>query len=142
MIKSQLILIIVIIALGACDPFDMRLTVVNGSNDTIFFSVPADGRFNEYPIRVDSITHDTLWTHTDFVVPHDEMSIASMGKNSWKNHIHKHYKDSTVTVFIFDKELLKSVSPDSLVSNQVYSKRYSYKVKDLEKLNWRIEYKE
>lgn len=126
---------------GACDPYDTRLTIVNNSNDTILLALPEDGRFKKYPIWIDSITQDTLWTHTDFITPHNEMSVVSMGKKSWEDHLSKHYKDSTLIVFIFDKEFLKSTPSDSLVSKQLYTKKYAYKVRDLEKLNWRVEYK-
>lgn len=61
---------------------------------------------------------------------------------SWVNYINEKCEDSTLTVFLFDKEFLKAVPPDSVVARQLYSKKYSYKVKDLEKLQWRIEYVE
>jgi hypothetical protein len=140
--KAQSFLgVTVIFVLGACDPYDTRLTIVNKTSDTILFSLSEDGNFERHPVWIDSTNQDTLWTHTDFVKPQDEMTIASMGKNSWEKNITEHYKDSTLTVFIFDKELLKSVPPDSLVSGQLYSKKFAYKVKDLEKLNWQVEYK-
>jgi hypothetical protein len=141
--KAQIFfLAVTIFILSACDPYDTRLTVVNKTTDTIFFVLSEDGNFEKYPIWIDSTNRDTLWTHTDFVKPKDEMSIASMGKNSWEKSIDEHYKDSTLIVFLFEERLLKAVSRDSLLANHLYSKKYAYKVKDLEKLNWRIEYKE
>ena len=118
---------------------DDRLTILNESKDTVFVVISHDGSLEEYPIKFNN--GDTLWDHTRYIIPGGEDHPLSFGPNSWENMINKRYRDSTLTVFIFDKKLLKTVPQDSLVLKQVYSKKYSYKVKDLEKLNWRIEYR-
>ena len=63
-----------------------------------------------------------------------------MGKNEWEKQVNEVYKDSILTVFIFNQEVLKKTPSDSLILKQIYTKKFSYKVKDLEKVNWRIEY--
>ena len=99
-----------------------------------------DNTFNKYPVKIEK--SDTLWDYTSFVKANEEAKQPLVGKRRWERYINQDCKDSTLRIFIFDKKLLVSVPPDSLVLNQLYSKKLSYKVKDLEKLNWRVEYKE
>lgn len=117
---------------------DGKLTIANESKDTIFIALSADGIIKENPIKF--VNGDTLWSHIRYILPEKEDHPLSFGSNSWENTINTKYKDSTLTIFIFDKKLLKLVTEDSLLKHQLYSEKFSYKVKDLEKLNWRIEY--
>lgn len=123
------------------DTFDMKLKIVNHTSETIFVDLSKDKSFNAHPISIDTVKGDTLWNYIRWVPSLDSLENIPPSLGSWESFINKKCHDSTLTIFIFDKKLLKSVSPDSLVSNQLYSKKHSYKVKDLEKLNWRIEYK-
>jgi hypothetical protein len=122
-----------------CDPMDGKLAIANESKDTIFITLSADGIIKENPIKF--ANGDTLWSHIRYTLPGKEDHPLSFGSNSWENTINKKYKDSTLTVFIFDKKLLKTVTEDSLLKHQLCSKKFSFKVKDLEKLKWRVEYK-
>jgi len=142
-LKFKALIILVSIFLNRCviDTFDMRLKVVNKTEKTIFVDLSKSGYFKSHPVLIDSIKMDTLWNYMKWVNPLDSVDNIPRSQGSWEAYINEECQDSTLTVFIFDKPLLKSTSPDSLVSNQLYSKKFSYKVKDLEKLNWRIEYK-
>lgn len=137
--KSFKLLFVLFVVLGGCDPIDDRLTIVNKTNRTIFFEITDEDTFDNYPVKIEK--SDTLWDYISFVKANEAAKQPLMGKRRWERYVNQDCKDSTLRVFIFDKKLLHSVPPDSLVSNQLYSKKYSYKVKDLEKLNWRIEYK-
>lgn len=123
------------------DTFDMKLKIVNQTSGTIFVDLSNDKSFNAHPVSIDTVKGDTLWNYMIWVPSLDSLENIPPSLGSWESFINKRCQDSTLTVFLFDKELLKSVKPDSLISNQLYSKKYSYKVKDLEKLNWRVEYK-
>lgn len=136
---NAILILLLTFLIEACDPYDGRLSIINHKSDTVFVLLSVDGHFKEYPIKFDKA--DTLWTHIRYISPNDSTEVLSMGRNSWENTINKNYKDSTITIFFFDRELLKSLPPDSLLSKQLYSKKFTYKVKDLEKLNWRVEYK-
>lgn len=138
--QNILLIAVVFITIAGCDHWDQKLTIVNEASDTIFVAIPLDGYFKEFPIKIDR--GDTLWTHTRFVTPGDSTKPLSVEGMSWEETINKKSNDSTLTVFVFEKDLLKSISADSLLSNQLYSEKYSYTVKDLEELNWRIVYKE
>jgi hypothetical protein len=63
-----------------------------------------------------------------------------LGKNSWEDYINNECKDSTITVFIFNSELLRSSIQQTLIKKQQFTKKYLYKVADLKRLNWVIDY--
>lgn len=127
------------ITIIGCDHWDLKLTLLNRSPDIIFYDISFDGSFNKHPIMFSE--GDTLWTHIYSLLPKDSTKAASVEGMSWEKTIYAQCRDSILTIFIFDINLLKNVTPDSLVKNQIYTKKFSYKVKELEKLNWRIEIK-
>ncbi len=123
------------------DTFDMKLKIVNRTSETIFVDLSKTNKpFKSHPVQIDSIKKDTLWNYMRWIPPLDSLDNQPPF-GSWEGYINKKCEDSTLTIFIFDKRLLKTMSRDSLVANQLYSKKFAYKVKDLEKLNWRVEYK-
>lgn len=122
------------------DTFDTRLRIVNKTHETVFINLSKNNLFT-VPVVLDPIKRDTLWDEMRWTPSIDSSVHIPPSLGSWVNYINEKCKDSTLTVFIFDKKLLKSVPLDSLVTKQLYSKKFSYKVKDLEKLNWRVEYK-
>ena len=123
------------------DTFDMKLRIVNQTSETIFVDFSKDESFNAHPVSIDTIKGDTLWNYMRWVPSLDSLENIPPSLGSWESFINKKCQDSTLTIFIFDIELLKSIPPDSLVTRQLYSKKFTYKVKDLDKLNWRVEYK-
>jgi len=122
------------------DTFDRKLKIVNNTRGTIFVNISKNRAFKSHPIATDLVKGDTLWNYMRWISPLDSLnSQPPFGK--WESYIDKKCEDSTLSIFIFENELLKSVAKETLVSKQLYSKKFSYKVKDLEKLNWRVEYK-
>lgn len=136
--KIKASILFLTIAFFGCDPVD-NLEVVNRSSDTIFFELSYNRKLESYPIQRGA-SGDTLWQHMNFVYPRDSAELPLIGRNAWRNFINKKSTDSTLTIFVFERGLLKSVAPDSLVAKQLYSKKFFYTVKDLEKLKWRVEY--
>ena len=72
--------------------------------------------------------------------PRGSLAHIPPSLGSWEEYINKKCEDSTLTVFLFDATLLTSVPRDSLVAQQLCTKKFAYKVKGLEKLNWRVVY--
>jgi hypothetical protein len=124
------------------DTFDTRLTIINKTPETIFIVLSKDGQFKTPPVSIDLIKRDTIWDNMRWTPPMDSSIHIPQSLGSWENYINEKCKDSTLTIFVFDRRILKSVTQDSLLANQLYSKKYSYKVKDLKKLNWTLAYKE
>jgi len=139
-LKLYIIAIPAFLAQCVMDTFDTKMTIINKTGETIFIALSKDGQFKNSPISYDSIRKDTIWDNMRWTPSMDSSIHIPPSLGNWENYINEKSQDSTLTVFIFDKELLKNAAPDSLVKHQLYTKKYTYKVKDLDKLNWRIEY--
>lgn len=141
---SRHVLMVLIILVWGCDPIDKKIVLSNKSSDVIFFSTSV----NDSIITRSPFSHaykidqgDTIWDESSNLVLSDSSKFLTIiGKHAWENYINKKCKDSTLRIFIFNKSLTK-VPWDTIVSKQLYSKKFTYKVKDLEALNWRVEYK-
>ena len=121
------------------DTFDMRLNIVNKTQETVFINISKNNRFTS-PV-IDRISRDTLWDEMRWSSPRDSSTHMPPSLGSWEKYINKKCEDSTLTIFIFDTKLLKSMSLDSIVTKQLYTRKLAYKAKDLERLNWRVEYR-
>ena len=128
--------------LSACvvDTFDMRLSVVNTTPATVFIALSPNGRFTTYPVVIDNIRGDTVWNEMRWAAPRNSSAHMPPSLGSWEEYINKKCADSTLTVFVFNAALLSRVPPDSLVAQQLYTQKFAYKAKDLEKLHWRLVY--
>jgi hypothetical protein len=121
-----------------CDPHDGKLTLVNTTKDTVFYTLSYDNdSFGNSPAK--KLAGRIIYSNSSYIVPLSEEHYASMDK--WENVVNSS-KDSSLKVFFFSSSLIKSTSKDSLLTNQLYSKKMKLKVKDLEKLNWKVVYDE
>ncbi len=136
---KQYLLILVFIFLLGCDPTDDRLTIVNESNDDVFYSLSINDTVTNNPVRIlDS--KDTIWRESNIILTNTFIRHSLIGPNEWEYFINRNCEDSTLRVFIFKKEFILNTSWDSIVAKQTYSKKYKLTVKDLDKLNWRVTY--
>jgi hypothetical protein len=136
--KRVIVFISVLFTLTYCDPVQ-ELEIFNKSRDTVFFELSHNPLLEVYPIQKEN-DGDTLWAKMNVSMPNQSIKLPLIGKNGWRNFINKRCIDGTLTIFFFDDDLLKNVPKDSLLVNQLYTKKYHYKVRDLEKLHWRINY--
>lgn len=127
------------LCIESCDPYDMKLIIVNRSSQNVFFDISKTGKFKSHPIVLDEKTMDTTWDYINWVNANDYMKVPAIG-NSWDGFINNECIDSTLTVFIFTDSLLKNVPKDSIVKFQMCTKKLNFKVADLNKIKWRIEF--
>lgn len=129
---------ILLTSLLSCDPSDGKLIFVNTSNDTIFYSVAyCSDSVTTYPIiHYNWKGSDT--SYSDYLLPKKEQHIVFL-MDRWERMINS-CKDSTLTVFFFSKDLIKNAGKDSIMRYQLYTEKKKLKVKELEKLNWRVTY--
>jgi hypothetical protein len=132
-----LFFLIIIVFIEGCDPKDGKLTLVNTTNDTIFYSLTYDDDDFSYPI-VQKDGKDN-YQFSDIIEPNNENHQGVM--DTWEYFIDNKSKDSTLRVFFFSKNLIKTAGKDSIMKNQLYSKKINLKVEDLKRLNWRVVYK-
>ncbi len=136
--KTILFLIIVTQFL-ACDPVQ-TINMTNKSDKTVFFIVSFDQSFTNYPISFSSESQDTLWENMSYLTSNDNSKLPVIGRKGWETNMIKRSSDTSITIFYFEKEILLSGNKDSILSNQIFSKKVKYKLKDLENLDWQIEY--
>lgn len=121
-----------------CDPTDDRLKIFNSSNGEIFYSIAKRGTFSTNPLLI--VNKDTLLESSNIVLPNSSFNHALIGSNEWEYFINRDCEDSTLRVFFFTKELIINNSWDSLVRNQLYSKKITATVAELDFLDWMITY--
>lgn len=126
---------LVCIGLTECESRDGKLTLVNTTTDTGFFSFSYhnDSSFS-YPINTDK--GKINYRESDVLFPKSEKPQIVM--DTWEYFINKKCKDSTLIIFFIPKKLMDSVGKDSLMKYHLFSKSKKLKVKDLEELNWRV----
>jgi len=109
---------------SSCDRFDTKLEVINNSEDSICYGI-------QYSNIVDYRSH--------VLAPNESTNPPIL--TSWENKITRDCQDSTIRVFFLEKRVMDKLGWDSVYRGHIYSKKYELKVKDLEKLNWKIHYK-
>jgi hypothetical protein len=132
-----LIVIIAVLFIAGCDPHDGKLTLVNNTDDTLFYSFSCDNdSISSYPIN----QKDGKDNYADsyIIQPKSENHEPVMG--TWEYFVNKKCKDSSLRIFFFSKDLIRTAGKDSIMKYQLCSKRERLKVKELEKLHWRIAY--
>lgn len=137
--KSVTIIFCITIMLytAGCDPHDSKLTIVNNTNDTLFYSFSYDSdSISSYPIN----QKDGKDNYEDSYIVQPKSENHEPVMDTWEYFINEKCKDSTLRIFFFSKELIRTAGKDSIMRNQLYSKRERLKVKDLEKLNWKVTY--
>ncbi|MFC0182980.1 hypothetical protein SAMN04515674_108184 [Pseudarcicella hirudinis] len=119
-----------------CEHQDGKLTLVNNSVDTIYYEVADSIIF--YPIVEEKGEINYLFSN--IIKPKEERNLLIT--DTWEYFINERCKDSTLTVFFFTNNLIRTVGKDSIMKYRLYSKRERLKVKDLEKSNWKVFYSE
>ncbi len=129
--------IFIALFIAGCDPHDGKLTLVNNTNDTVYYSVAySSDSIESYPIFEEDGKVNYLFSN--ILKPNDEHHIPVM--DTWEYFINTKCKDSAIRVFFFRNDLIKSASKNSIMNSQLYSKLEKLMVKDLIKLKWRINY--
>ena len=139
--KSVIIItcIAIMLFIVGCDPHDGKLTIANNTDDTIFYSFSYDSdSISSYPIH----QKDEKDNYDDSYIVKPKSENHELVMDTWEYFINTKCKDSTLKIFFFSKKLIRKAGKDSIMRKQLYSKRERLKVKDLEKLNWRVVYKE
>lgn len=120
--RRSLVLVLVMIVCISCDINNQRLLLVNKANYSMYYRILTDTILNTelqlYEIPID-----------DTVKPNFVMG----GKGAWEYAINKRSSDSTLYIFIFATDKIT----DDAINNRQF-KRFDYKVKDLEAINWVI----
>lgn len=131
-----------IICFTSCDIYDGKLILYNNSNETIYyvvneFDVGFDS-FEYYPLVYKNGKLDTLYSN--IILPAEKQHHVSVGYETWEELMRTQTIDTSINIFFFSEKLIKSVSSDSLLRYQLYTKKMKLKLSDLQKLKWEVKY--
>lgn len=114
--------------------WDSRVVLVNNTSEKI--------RYIDQLMSKDDLTPDTLncgqWNFYD-VPPKSEQRLHSQVKF---DVYFKQHPENFFRIFIINEDSLQKYGACEILRQQMFVKRYDLKYDDLEKLNWRVEYKE
>lgn len=137
--KQKYIFFIFIFLLFGCDPMDNRLIIVNKSTEPIFYSMSINDVITNNPLRIldskDTIFEDSYIIPADTFIRH-----ALIGSNEWEYFINRDCIDSTLKLFVFEKQTILNIPWDTITKYRLYKEKYNLTVKGLQKMNWKVVY--
>ncbi len=133
---KYILYLIVFLQLISCDYHDTKLVLYNKTNDTVYYDIMySDERLEWNPYAKKNGKVDV--SISQFILPKENKSSAVMG--TWEEQIYRMAEDSAIRVYFFKKELV-NIDNDSFLKKQDYTKKIKLKIKDLEKIKWKIVY--
>ncbi|CAM4121371.1 MULTISPECIES: hypothetical protein [Flavobacterium] len=128
---KKALVILILLSLISCDPFDNRLIINNKSNEDIY-------------IKVANIVNDSIVSETmlSFGKVNTKSNIKTKIISTWESEFDNIYPDSTLTILIIYENL--KTNPDILNLN-LYLKKgqyeyVNYTISDFKSKDWIIEY--
>jgi len=101
--------VVILLMVTACDPIDFRLKLDNPTSDTLFYIVSQTKELHDKDLYYVDPSGDTiLGSQNGTLDPRsvtEVPSIFGIGTNTWGQGINEHCEDSTLTIFIYKKEL-------------------------------------
>lgn len=121
---KSILLVLIMTLCCSCDLNNQKLSLINNSDNTIY-----------YRLLTDTILNKEF--HLYKVLPHDTVkpNFVMGGKGAWEYTINTSSKDSSLHIFIFTTEKIT----DGVIKNKKY-RRLDFKVKDLNKIKWKVVY--
>jgi hypothetical protein len=139
--KALIVFIGSLIAIISCDMTNQKLLFINNSEDKVF-----------YRLLLDTII--TNETYVSMINPYDSIRplFVNRGQGIWEFMINNKSIDSTLYIYVFNPEIKNKVLPnpkcvkikdlnDDIIGKRQYVRK-GFKVNDLNKLNWIINYPE
>ncbi len=134
-----IMIVIAIIIFQSCDPVDNRLTIVNNTNQPLFFiRSPADSLEGRscYKEFFDIVGGDTVWIESDnFIKPRSEKKVVVL--SDWERLIKDRY-NGRLRIYFLDAYTLKKYGWEEIKRNNKYFLKYSLTISDLKKMKWRV----
>jgi hypothetical protein len=134
--KKWIIIIFVSGLFLGCHYNNGGLKIYNNSNEYLYFEVyfhkdlEKNDVYNKY---------EKVYYLDDDVVLKPQDSVRPVHRGSWKYNIETTSKDSTLTVVFFNRDSIKKYGWDKIIESKNY-KIQTYKVNDLERIRWNVEY--
>ena len=128
-------ILFLVLIVSSCDYYDSRLTITNKTDNQICFDYDLD-------TILDVLSQNQkIYFVNNSLAPNETRPITLPGSTDmWIRKLNQS-KDTTLSFFIFDYKTVLNSDWDSLRKNNGYIQRLDFKLKDLEKIDWKIEIK-
>jgi hypothetical protein len=117
---------------------DTRFIITNSSNNEIYCYASLDTNIKDITYLLEKKTDKA----GKFIFPIEQIpsftSKSIRGVAMWKDFINVNSKDSSISIFIFDKGVVEKQGWDQIIRNGKYLKRFRLKESDLVKMQWNI----
>ena len=118
----KIFIMLVLIVCSSCDINNQKLLLINKNSSPIYFCLLTDTTLSE-DLQLYKVSAN------DSIKP----NFTRGGKGAWEYSINHDSRDSTLHIFIFKADSIT----DEIIKNKRF-KRFDYKIKDLEAINWII----
>ena len=127
---------ILMFAIVSCEPKNTAnchetITIQNNSNITIYYYI--------WPDTTIASTDDPHFAVNPFYKCGVHQTAEDRLRDCWEVTI-ENSKNSKLSTYVFDANIIETVSWDTIKSKRQYLKRYDYTLKDFQLDNWNITY--
>ncbi len=128
---KKYLLLFIITMVVSCDLTDLKLSLVNNTNKTIYYHLSYDT----------IITNNKEYLESSNIFPAESVNphFARGSRGGWEYGINNISKDSTLRIFFFMSDTIEHYGWDDVINKGKF-KRMDYKVKDLDSLGWLVVY--
>jgi hypothetical protein len=141
--KFNLILMLFLFACWGCDPFDDKLILINKTSDKIYYTESLCAilaTFYEANAKVQG-SNLTYLNFIDELRPGQEKRVMLPGRTgAWINYVNKYCEDQKLRIYTFNIDTLKKYSWKDVMYKNIYVNKIEVSVKDLDALNWKVEF--
>ncbi len=130
--------------ISSCDFSDNRLTIINKSNNGIYYRYSCDSNLGDQPIIVNNyyyIKDEKRYIYSDEFIPADSSKkVAIFGPiNGWKKYL-KDVCNNKIYIYIFSEDIINQNDWDTVRQKRMFIKSYTYNFTELKNNNWTIIY--
>lgn len=148
--KNVIIYICLFILFTSCmDKIDIReISVKNNTNDKIFYSLSNSDlvldidssmifkdKINNLEIFKLDISHSFIDS-----LNAKESHLTSRRPADWRSYFDPYNKGEKLRIFIISKDSVDKYGWEGIYAKNIYNKKYTLDIDDLDSLNWTIEY--
>jgi len=133
---KKYIFFIIIITINSCvdlDGTDYRLKIVNSTSKYLYFNDQY-----KYPDTLIEEFNNIGLKDSYLIDPNSEKLIPT--QVPWERIFRNDLPSDTLSIFIFDGEIIETVPWDTIRKNYMILKRYDLSYDDLVRMNWTISY--
>lgn len=139
--KTKILLICVIFFLTDCFfRGEEKLTIINNSDSDIFYELNYNSDTLDYynPFDVQNMTpEEKKYRFNELRIAKFSQKKPRLPFDNWINKVNKS-KDSVLRIYFYYPDTIYNIPRKTIREKQLWIKKKSYKIKDLDAINWEI----